>query len=793
MNKVTALLLTAVLALAGLSVRADNQPATTESPEILQEAKVTDGLVIHLGCGDGVLTAELAGNDRIIVQGLEEDVAAVEKARQRLSACGVYGRVSVEQSNLVKLPYANHLADLVIVDDLPRLLAAGLTVDEVLRVTAPGHIAAFGSSTGGLAENHLRALMLSAGIKEFTIIKKSGMWAFVCKPRPADMDEWTHRFHDPSMTLVSQDSAFGPIENLRWQGGPRFNGTGAFGCYADCCVSAGGRSFFVLPKHDVLPPLRNETPPVLTFTALSDGVLTQPCPRCLVARDAWNGLPLWVCDYGTEDINAVGSPMFCDLNCLLVATEKLVFTQLKGRVVALDAATGKLVKDYCPAPELKRRIVVQDNASAPELPFIKILYCQNRLVVAGEKIVSVFDVGSGKELWTFHPVNCTAAILGGNRVFILDNKKDIIVFDLEAGGTPAWQQDASQWNNGPAKRLFFKNNLLVVITEKKPGIRCLVNLSGGGGEIVLNALKGDDGKLRWQYLAAALRSGRHNILYADGLVWVSEMAGDAGKGRPSWTGLDPDSGTVKKQLTTPGSQATGATCSAFDIATERFFLNARPVGFQSWEDGKIILFCEQRTTCRTEDMIANGLLYVNPNICLCVTPCIRGFDAYGPGNINEPQPELVESPARHPISATVVPAPFATSALDWPMFRGDPRRSGSMAAAFSGNCTRSWETRLNDAKPPHALLISEWNGRMSQGDLMTSPVVAGGLVFVGICETHAVVACDATTGKPVWRFNTGGRLDTPPTICDNMCLVGCYDGWVYGLSAADGALVPQPY
>jgi outer membrane protein assembly factor BamB len=52
-----------------------------------------------------------------------------------------------------------------------------------------------------------------------------------------------------------------------------------------------------------------------------------------------------------------------------------------------------------------------------------------------------------------------------------------------------------------------------------------------------------------------------------------------------------------------------------------------------------------------------------------------------------------------------------------------------------------------------------------------------------------VHAIDANTGKTLWSYTAGGRVDSPPTIWQGRVLFGSADGCVYCLRAADGALV----
>jgi outer membrane protein assembly factor BamB len=53
---------------------------------------------------------------------------------------------------------------------------------------------------------------------------------------------------------------------------------------------------------------------------------------------------------------------------------------------------------------------------------------------------------------------------------------------------------------------------------------------------------------------------------------------------------------------------------------------------------------------------------------------------------------------------------------------------------------------------------------------------------------NEVVALDAATGNPRWRFTADGRIDTPPTVADGLVVFGSADGWVYCLLSGDGRL-----
>ena len=103
---------------------------------ILEATGVQGGLVVHLGCGDGKLTAALGARDAYVVHGLDADAANVERARGNIRSVGLYGRVSVGRLRGARLPYADNLVTLVVADR-PR----ALPMAEVMRVLAPGGVA----------------------------------------------------------------------------------------------------------------------------------------------------------------------------------------------------------------------------------------------------------------------------------------------------------------------------------------------------------------------------------------------------------------------------------------------------------------------------------------------------------------------------------------------------------------------------------------------------------------------------------------------------------------------------
>ncbi len=74
MKKLSTVLLAAVVATGTVWA---NEPAA-----VLKEAGVTGGLVVHLGCGGGEMTAQLRTSDAFTVHGLDRDPANGHRARR---------------------------------------------------------------------------------------------------------------------------------------------------------------------------------------------------------------------------------------------------------------------------------------------------------------------------------------------------------------------------------------------------------------------------------------------------------------------------------------------------------------------------------------------------------------------------------------------------------------------------------------------------------------------------------------------------------------------------------------
>ncbi len=330
------------MSMAGPANAVSADPASERSlaQQILDTTGVKGGLVVHVGCGEGKLTAALRAGDGYLVRGLDVDANNVAAARKHIRSLGLYGNVSADTFDGRQLPLVDNLVNLLVV-------SAPSSVDqqEFTRVLCPGGVA------------------IAVATDDGQRITKP----FV-KPRPPEMDDWTHYLYDASGNPVSRDTIVAPPRHLQWVGSPTWTRHHDHMSSFNAMVSAGGRVFYILDEG-----LRAE--------------VQLPSKWVLVARDAFNGTILWkrpLDDWQTQLWPAKSGP--AQLPRRLVAAGDTVFVTLGlgSPVTALDAATGGTIRTY-----------VQTTATE------EILYSDGRLVRAGQsqrRLASLVDQSQPPDL-----------------------------------------------------------------------------------------------------------------------------------------------------------------------------------------------------------------------------------------------------------------------------------------------------------------------------------------------------------------------------------------------------------
>jgi len=744
-----------IAALCGAAARgAENadSAAQAEAQRFLDAAGVRGGLIVQLGCGDGKLTAALGAAEGTLVHGLDADPALVAKARAHVRSLGRYGKVAIEQWTRARLPYADNLVNLVVCDGPARA-----SNEEIMRVLAPGGVA---------------------------YVKRDGQWTKAVKPRPDEIDEWTHTLHDASGNAVAEDSVVGPPRSIQWVGLPRRARHHERLASVSVVVSSGGRVFSIEDRGSI-----------------ASAVL--PAHWLLVARDAFSGVELWQRPLGTWEDHLrpfrMGPP---DLSRRLVAVDERVYVTLgRGRPVeAIDAATGETVRTYAGTDGTSEILhhdgvlyVVVGGADAEARKAAAAERRGDPPPPAASRRILAIRADSGQPVWTRSDDDTkdlmpTTLAVGGGRVFF-QNPREIHCLDA-ASGKKRWSTarpvttKRPDWS-APTLVYYEKQDVLFSADraapgrlQKEPGRKHPSSWIDAplGGLIAFSAATGE------QLWSCECREGFHaavDVLVADGLVWTGEVAHANDPGITA--GRDPLTGEIKRRR--PRDQEFFQVgmphhrCHR-NRATEQYLVLARAgVELIDLATGRAIPHHWIRGTCQFGTIPCNGLLYVPPHSCACYLEAkLNGFYALSAageeGGVKREEGRgedscLEHGPAfGHPIiqqsSFNIHPS------SDWPTLRHDAARSGATPAEVPAELGPAWQTELG--------------GRLS------SVTIAAGKVFVAVVDEHRVSALDAKTGELLWDYTAGGRVDSPPTIHAGWCLFGAADGYVYCLRAEDGEL-----
>ena len=724
--------------------------------DILDATGVRGGLVVHLGCSDGKLTAALRANDSYLVHGLEADAGRVRQARQHVRSLGLYGKVSVEQWSGNRLPYAGNLVNLLVAEDL-----GGVDMGEVMRVLAPNGVA---------------------------YVKADGRWIKTIRPRPKEIDEWTHYLHDASNNAVANDTVVGPPRRCQWVAGPSWARSHDHLSSTSALVSAGGRIFYIVDEGPVA------------------SVAIQPRWR-LVARDAFSGVLLWKRPVGPWEGHLRSfrtGP--AELARRLVAVGDRVYVTLGyGKPIsALDAATGKTVRTYeqtdntleivCHGGALfavvgDRPPDNTDGAAKPVKPAVTWHWWPVHEEKPPRKHVVALRADTGSAMWRKSDADTaemmpTTLAAAGKRVFF-QSHKEILALDASSGRV-LWRAPRPVNRHRPswsAPTLVVSAGVVLcgdrAVKAPTPDAdptdrpsRWMVNARGGVAPTgQLTAFAAETGRKLWEAPCRESYNSPPDVLVADGLVW----SGDLVRAKEPGITVARDLKTGQVQRQRPRDQQFFKIIMSHhrcyrNKATEKYLVLGRDgIELINLATGKGLGHPWVRGACQYGVMPCNGLIYAPPHSCAChVETKVNGFYALAPAPAEQRPAEGGD--ARLERGAAYGKAARTGGEGDWPTYRHDALRSGRSSSVVPADIGPAWETSLAA-------------GRLS------SPVVADGKVFVACIDTHAVCALDARDGKVLWRFTAGGRVDSPPTIHAGTAIFGCADGWIYCVRAADGEMV----
>jgi outer membrane protein assembly factor BamB len=714
-----------------------------QANEIITETGVQGGLIVHVGCGDGTITAALHINDRYLVHGLDPDAKNVIKARKYLQSIGLYGTVMIDRLPAASLPYVDNSVNLLVAEDLGTISEV-----EVMRILTPNGVA---------------------------YIKKNKKWTKTIKPRPDEIDEWTHFLYDASNNAVSHDMTVDMPNHIQWIAEPQSARSHDHLASMSVAVSSNGRLFYIADEG----PLE---------------ALTFPAKWCLHARDAFNGVLLWKRPIGPWEGHLrgfrTGPP---EIHRRLIAIKDRVYLTLGyGEPISvLDGATGKLIKTFRKTDDALE-IIHHNGVLYVVCGDVDIAEVKKRRSASpppiNKRLLAV-RADTGKVLWerdskdTQELMPLTLAFSDG-RLFY-QNTDEIMCLGA-SDGQEQWrtsrpiQKVRRSWST---PTLVVYKGVVLSADQAEPDLtknaqpeKVEWNFSSQGGYAPygeLIAFSAKTGKEMWRCKARENYNSPPDVLVVNDLVWT----GDTVRARdPGITlGRDVFTGEVKKERPRDSEFFTfgfGHHRCYRNKATDEYLLLGRSgVEFLDVDTGTVIANHWIRGTCQYGIMPGNGLLYVPPDSCACfIEAKLNGFISLsGMKKAVAKQskkfvPRLEKGPAyKKRITMKSI------AATDWPTYRRNSGRTGKTPSVMPKEVKHAWQQSI--------------------GGRLTSPVMADGKVFVAVKDMHTVYAMNASNGSMVWSYITGGRVDSPPTIYQGLVLFGSADGYVYCVRSSDGVLV----
>ncbi len=730
-----------ILVSLGRPAVAAEQSVEAQAAGILQASGVRGGLIVHLGCGDGRLTAALRAGEGLLVQGWDSDPANVAAAREYLMDKGNYGPVSVDRLNGSRLPYVDNLVNLVVVSS-----PTPVEREEILRVLCPGGV----------------AMTLDAHGQPQVADK-------LVKPRPGSIDDWTHYMHDASGNAVSNDSEVGPPQRLQWVGGPRYARHHDRMSSVSAVVSAGGRVFYIFDE------------------ATRMSVLTPPQWR-LIARDAFNGTVLWkqtIDHWYTHLWPLKSGPAQLPRRLVTDGDRVFVTLGLNAPTTALDAATGETIQTYNNTAGTEE-IVLADGV-------LYLLVNPQRVDDGAERFgrgyndrfwdeaprqIMAVEADSGRVLWNESSRVLPGTLAADGQRVVFHDGESVVCLDRQ-NGQPQWRSEPIA--RAEEIRSFYLPILLLY--------KDVVLFSGGEtagkqtgswyreGEDTMTAVAAKDGRVLWKaYHPPSGYRSPEDLLVVNDVVWTGETT--SGRAEGVFTGRDLLTGEVKSEFAPDVSTywfhhrcyRGKATCNY--LLMSRAGIEFVDVNQKTWRTHHWV-----RGACLYGVMPANGLVYAPQHPCACYLEAkLYGFNALATAGeaaarraaaMRDAADTRLEQGSAY--GEVQVPAVDEEIAGQWPTYRHDASRSGRTGTSVPTQLDGVWQADLG--------------GRLS------SPVVAGGRAYVASIDRHTMHALDAATGNAQWNFTAGGRVDSPPTIYGDLVLFGSADGHVYALRAADGQLV----
>ena len=608
------------------------------------------------------------------------------------------------------------------------------------------------------------------------LIAERGDWKAGIRPPEAGIAEWSHKWRDATGHQLSPDTKAGPPITVQWQAGPALaDGAGGgktpviaegfFACVDDADgEKRSGKGIAVRSAGNGLSRLR--TPRISNPDAeliIADGKLIVDA-RPLHVIDLRTGADAVLAESARKGASVIGKESGPTLTSTVVA-EKILLTCEENELVAVDLPAGgrrwsnRLDDAVWFSPRITGGLAI-----AVECPLAGRKIKQDaaiRIMSRGRyddanvaRAVTAFRLTDGKQVWRT-PIEIPTPAVPPEK------------WPIGKDGKPHEPERAA------LKPLICVGDMILLYTSM---------YQARADDSALHAMDVATGKFRWSTnLPEGSRPGRISNTDSANAILVrgGEIFYIGGHGPGGIIRIDPATGAIKGPATGRFAQFAYAGECSMSRGTVNWFNKSAVTWYGP--DLQPIARPAVRGQCGSGVFPAQGMVFATPIGCDC-SNYARGYI----GMACEPD-EAVSDANRLTVGGgtagqtTVKPG-------DWPVFLGNNQRSARTIAALPDRLASAWNTSAAPAPIAGPLAEDRRRDEYWVGGI-TAPVVAGGTVYAGLPDAHAVVAIDAATGKLKWRVPVGGPVDTPPTIAGGLAVVGCQDGAIYALSTTDGALV----
>lgn len=572
---------------------------------ILDRSRVSQGICLIVGSGDGRLAYELARQSDLRVIGVESDGAKVSEARAMLHRRGCYGaRVTVEHvgdltADSHSLPLPGHFANLVVSQTMLETGRMPAASEEIQRVLRPDGGVALLATPRDLAAQVAPAQFTSApdAPRDGSDGSDGGdggdgrVWWELVRPPLAGAGDWTHLYGRPD------NSAFGG-EQL----------AGAKNT-ADLAVQWIGRPG---PRYQSDRSGRKPAP-----LAAAGRLFLQGQNR-IVAVDSYNGSPLWSLEIPYfERFNV---PRDCGNWC---ADRDFLYAAVRGACWQISAADGSVVNIHNVNPITDRDFAsdwgylarhgdqligtaVKQGASWTDF-WGKAGWYDARDGEVTHKVCSdnlfAMHPATGKLQWTYAGgVIMNASItVAGDHVYFVESRNQTVTQSPERRIGPEFWRDqylvAVKVEDGSiAWEQPLRTPPGTVAFYMAHGQDRLVTVSSSDNQFHVHAFSADQGAALWN------RSFR----------WLGN-AGDHGKAlsRPAIVG---DRLYVRPQamnLTDGellGHQLPGGGCGTYACTADALFFRSGSVTMWNGENGQATAWPRLRPDCWLSTIPAGGML-----------------------------------------------------------------------------------------------------------------------------------------------------------------------------------------